>query len=49
LVYYNRAVARALMGDTRNAEQDYARACGRGYSPACLSSQLLAKVSNPAI
>jgi Flp pilus assembly protein TadD len=49
LVYYNRAVARSLMGDTRNAEQDYARACGRGYNPACLSSLLVAKVSNPAI
>jgi len=49
LIYYNRGVARALMGDARNAERDYARACGQGYTPACSSSRLLTTVSNPNI
>jgi tetratricopeptide (TPR) repeat protein len=49
LLLYNRGVARAMLGDSAGAHEDYARSCHNGYLPACPFGQNILFQTAPAL
>ena len=47
VLYYNRGVARSMLGDKVGALQDYDSSCHAGYVPACRFSKLLSQIDSP--
>ena len=49
LLYYNRAVARSILGDSARSQQDYENSCRKGYLPACGFSRISSQMVSPSL
>jgi len=49
VLYYNRAVARSILGDSAGSQQDYKDSCLRGYLPACGFSKIISPRGIPTL
>ena len=47
VLYYNRGVARSMLGNKAGALQDYDNSCREGYVPACRFSKILSQIDAP--
>ncbi len=49
LLYYNRAVARSIGGDSAGSQQDYENSCRKGFLPVCGFSRISSQMVSPSL